>query len=121
MTRSFIKSIPKPNVHVYESQKETFESHPLSKQSRPKFNHIIQSVIIDGDSLGKCFELASDKMTWKFFSCQGVTIAMKEALKYPKIYNARERTFTFLPGIRRFPHVAYPHTHDMDYLFDKMN
>ena len=29
--------------------------------------------------------------------------------------------FTFLPGIRRFPHIAYPHTHDMDYLFDNIN
>ena len=86
-TRLFIQSIPKPTVHVFESQQETFETKPLSKQSRPKFDHVAHSVIIDGDSLGKCFQLAHDKMTWKFFSCQGVTIGMKEALKYPIISN----------------------------------
>ena len=88
-----------------------------STQNTPTFKNII----IDGESAGLVYTDKNVPKSLHYFSGMGLISALESIKVHPKLKHLQSTTFPFLPGVRMFPHIAYPHAHDMDQLWPYMN
>ena len=105
----------------------SIENFPFTQKTQkrhctPQKTHFnIENIIIDGESAGIIYTDNKIPQSLHCFSGMGLISALESVKIHPELMHLRDKTFPFLPGVRMFPHIAYPHAHDMDQLWPYMN
>ena len=104
------------NLQISRNFQESAQNGGIP-QNLPTFKNII----IDGESAGLVYTDKNVPKSLHYFSGVGLISALESIKVHPKLKHLQSSTFPFLPGVRMFPHIAYPHAHDMDQLWPYMN